>query len=123
MPFIFNLQTVSTARRRWRSSVSRPDVVGCGREVAEWVNKTTSVLETKKDKLPMKLLNDQKHRTPNLAALYEQREHTNLHTPPSDAKEHHRNEGEAGRTYSMPTVTPSSRHRQPETKTQPENKT
>jgi hypothetical protein len=29
-PFIFNLQTVSTAR--CRSSLSRPDVVDCGRQ-------------------------------------------------------------------------------------------
>ena len=65
----------------------------------------------------------QKHLAPYIAALYERKEHTNLHTPPSDAKEHHRNEGEAGRTYSMPTMTPSPRHRQPETKTRPENKT
>jgi hypothetical protein len=35
--FIFNLQTVSTARRRCRSSLSRPDVIGCGREVAKRV--------------------------------------------------------------------------------------
>jgi hypothetical protein len=39
-PFIFSLQTVSTARHR--SSLSRLDVVGCGREVAERVKKTTS---------------------------------------------------------------------------------
>jgi hypothetical protein len=54
-------KTVSTARRRCRSSLSRPDVVGCGREVAEWVKKTTSVPETKKkEELPMKLLDDPK---------------------------------------------------------------
>jgi hypothetical protein len=47
MPFVFNLQTVSTARHRCRSSQSRPDVVVCGREVAERVKKTTSVPETK----------------------------------------------------------------------------
>jgi hypothetical protein len=35
--FIFNLQTMSTARRRCRSSLSRHDVVGCGREVAEQI--------------------------------------------------------------------------------------
>jgi hypothetical protein len=35
MPFIFNIKTVSTARRRCHTSHSRPDVVGCGREVAE----------------------------------------------------------------------------------------
>jgi hypothetical protein len=58
-PFIFNLQTVSTARRRCRSSLSWPDVVGCGREVAERVNKTTSVPEKKKkEEQPMKLLDD-----------------------------------------------------------------
>jgi hypothetical protein len=56
-PFIFNLQTVSTARHRCRSSLSRPDIVGCGRKVVERVKKTTSVLETKKkEELPMKLL-------------------------------------------------------------------
>jgi hypothetical protein len=60
-PFIFNLQTVSTARRRCRSSLNRPDVDGCGREVAERVKKTTFVPETKKKKeLPMKLLDDPK---------------------------------------------------------------
>jgi hypothetical protein len=60
-PFIFNLQIVSTARRRCRSSLSQPDVVGCGQEVAEWVMKTTSVSETKKEKeLVMKLLDDPK---------------------------------------------------------------
>jgi hypothetical protein len=60
-PLIFNLRTVSTARRRCRSSLSRPDVVGCGREVAERVKKTTSVPKTKKkEELPMKLLDDSK---------------------------------------------------------------
>jgi hypothetical protein len=60
-PFIFNLQTVSTARRCCRSSLSRPDIVGCGREVAERVMKTTSVPETKKkEELPMQLLDDPK---------------------------------------------------------------
>jgi hypothetical protein len=63
-PFIFNLQTVSTARRRCRSSLSRPDIVGCGQEVAERVKKTTSVPETKKkEELPMKLLDDPKNPT------------------------------------------------------------
>jgi hypothetical protein len=51
-PFIFNLQTVSTAQRRCRFSLSRPDVVGCGREVAEWIKKTTSVPKTKKKEEP-----------------------------------------------------------------------
>jgi hypothetical protein len=60
-PFIFNLQTVSTARRRCRSSLSRPDVVGCGPEIVEWVKKTTSILKTKKkEELSMKLLDDPK---------------------------------------------------------------
>jgi hypothetical protein len=60
-PFIFNLQTVSTARRRCRCSLSRPDVVGCRREVAERVKKTTSVLKPKKkEELPMKLLDNPK---------------------------------------------------------------
>jgi hypothetical protein len=60
-PFIFNLQTVSTTRRRYRSSPSRPNVVGCGREVAERVKKTTSVPEMKKkEELPMKHLDDPK---------------------------------------------------------------
>jgi hypothetical protein len=55
-PFIVNLQTVSTARRRCRSSLSRPDVVGCRQEVVEQVKKTTSVPKTKKkEELPMKL--------------------------------------------------------------------
>jgi hypothetical protein len=49
------------ARRHCRSSLNRPDVVGCGREVAKRVNKTTSVLETKKkEELLMKLLDDPK---------------------------------------------------------------
>jgi hypothetical protein len=38
-PFIFNLQTVLTARRRCHSFLSQSDVVGCGREVAERVKK------------------------------------------------------------------------------------
>jgi hypothetical protein len=60
-PFIINLQTVSMARRRCRSSLSRPDIVGCRREVAKRFKKTTTVLETKKkEELPMKLLNDLK---------------------------------------------------------------
>jgi hypothetical protein len=60
-PFIFNLQTVSTARHRCRSSLCRPNVVGCRWEVAERVKKTTSVPETKKkEELPMKLLDDPK---------------------------------------------------------------
>jgi hypothetical protein len=49
------------AHCRCRSSLSRPNVVGCGREVAKRVKKTTSVSETKKKKeLPMKLLDDPK---------------------------------------------------------------
>jgi hypothetical protein len=60
-PFIFNLQTMSTAHRRCRSSLSRHDIIGCGREVAEQVKKTTSVTKTKKKKkLLMKLLDDPK---------------------------------------------------------------
>jgi hypothetical protein len=39
--------------------MSRPNVVGCGREVAERVKKTTSVPEMKKkEELLMKLLDD-----------------------------------------------------------------
>jgi hypothetical protein len=61
MPFIFNLQTVSMARRRYRSIQSRHAVIGCGREVAEWAEKATSIQEMKKkDELPMKLLDDPK---------------------------------------------------------------
>ena len=64
MPFVFNLQTVSTTRRRYHSSLSRLDVVDCGREVAERVKKTTSVPETKKKELPsMKLLDDPENAT------------------------------------------------------------
>ena len=49
------------ARRRCRSSLSGPDVVGCGREVAERVKKTASVPEMKKKvELPMKLHDDPK---------------------------------------------------------------
>jgi hypothetical protein len=52
---------MSTARRRCRSSLSRLDVVGCGREVVERVKKTTSVPKMKKkEELPMKLLDDPK---------------------------------------------------------------
>jgi hypothetical protein len=52
---------MSTARRRCRSSLSRPDVVDCGREIAERVKKTTSVPKTKKkEELPIKLLDDPK---------------------------------------------------------------
>jgi hypothetical protein len=52
---------VSTVHRRCRSSLSRRDVIGCGREVSERVKKTTSVLEMmKKKELPMKLLDDLK---------------------------------------------------------------
>ena len=59
MPFVFNLQTMSMARRHCRFSLSRPNVVGCGWEVAEWVRKTTPVQEMKKEKeLLMKLLDD-----------------------------------------------------------------
>jgi hypothetical protein len=58
-PFIFKLQTVSTAHRRCSSSLSRPDVVGCGQKVVERVKKTTFVSETKKKvELPMKLHDD-----------------------------------------------------------------
>jgi hypothetical protein len=39
--------------------MGQPDVVGCGREVAEQVKKTTSIPETKKkEELPMKLLDN-----------------------------------------------------------------
>jgi hypothetical protein len=49
------------ACRRCRSSLSRPGVLGCEREVAEQVKKTTSVLKMKKkEELPMKLLDDPK---------------------------------------------------------------
>jgi hypothetical protein len=34
-PFLFNLRTVSMARRRCNSCLSRPDAVSCGREVTE----------------------------------------------------------------------------------------
>jgi ppGpp synthetase/RelA/SpoT-type nucleotidyltranferase len=60
-PFNFILQTLSTARHRCRSSLSRPNVVCCIREVAERVKKITSVPEMKKkDELPMKLHDDLK---------------------------------------------------------------
>jgi hypothetical protein len=61
MPFIFNLQTVSAVHCHCRSSESQSDVVGYGREVAERVQKATSVPEIKKkDEPPMKLLDDPK---------------------------------------------------------------
>lgn len=73
-PFIFNLQTVSTARRHCRSFRSRPDVFGCGQEDVERVKKTTSVPETKKkEELPMKLLDD-----PNIPTANEMLETTPL---------------------------------------------
>jgi hypothetical protein len=60
-PFIFNLQIVSMARCHCRSSLSPPDVVGCGWKVAERIKKTTYVRKTKKkEELPMKLLDDPK---------------------------------------------------------------
>ena len=37
MPFVFNLQTVLMAGRRRRSTLSQPEVVGCGQEVVERV--------------------------------------------------------------------------------------
>jgi hypothetical protein len=44
-----------------RSYLSRPDVVGCGREVAKQVKRTTSDRKTKKkEELVMKLLDDPK---------------------------------------------------------------
>jgi hypothetical protein len=39
-PFIFNLLTMSTVRRRCRSFLSRPGVVDCRQEVTERVKKT-----------------------------------------------------------------------------------
>jgi hypothetical protein len=63
-PFIFNLQTVSTARHRCRSSLSWPAVVCCGRKVIERVKKTTFIPKMKKkEELPMKLLDDPKIHT------------------------------------------------------------
>jgi hypothetical protein len=60
-PFIFNLQTVLMVPRHCRSSLSRPNIVGCRQEVTERVMKTTSISETKKkEELPMKLLDDPK---------------------------------------------------------------
>jgi hypothetical protein len=59
-PFIFNLQTVSSVRRRCRSSLSQLDVVGCRWEITERVKKTTSITEMKKEELPMKLLDEPK---------------------------------------------------------------
>jgi hypothetical protein len=56
-----SLRSPSSSTSRLRSSLSRPDVVGCGQEVAERVKKTTSVPETKKkEELSMKLLDDPK---------------------------------------------------------------
>jgi hypothetical protein len=46
MTFVLNLQIVSMAC--CRSSLSRSEVVGCGRKVAEQVKKTTNVLEKRK---------------------------------------------------------------------------
>jgi hypothetical protein len=49
------------ARRRCRSSLSQPDIIGCGREVVERVKKTTSILKMKKkEELSMMLLDDPK---------------------------------------------------------------
>jgi hypothetical protein len=61
MPFIFNLQTMSTMYCRCRTSQSRPGIIGCGQEVAERAPKATTVLETKqKDEPTMKILDDLK---------------------------------------------------------------
>jgi hypothetical protein len=46
MFFVFKLQTVSMARHRFCCSLSLPGLVGCKREVAEGVKKTTSAPET-----------------------------------------------------------------------------
>jgi hypothetical protein len=51
MPFVFNLQTVLTVSCRCRFFLSRLDVVGCEREVAERIKNTTSVPETRKKEL------------------------------------------------------------------------
>jgi hypothetical protein len=59
MPFISNLQTVSTVCRRL-SFQSQHDVVGYGRKVAERSEKATSVPETKKNEPPIKLVDDSK---------------------------------------------------------------
>jgi hypothetical protein len=48
MFYIFNLQTMLTSCRRCRSSVSWSNIVGCGWEVADRVNKTASVPEMRK---------------------------------------------------------------------------
>jgi hypothetical protein len=50
MPFVFNLQTVSTVHRSCHSFLSRHDVVGCEQEVIDLVKKITSAPETKKKK-------------------------------------------------------------------------
>jgi hypothetical protein len=51
----------SSTSRPCRRRVVAADVVGCGREVAKRVKKTTSVPKTKKkEELPMKLLDDPK---------------------------------------------------------------
>jgi hypothetical protein len=61
MPFSFNLQTVSTAHRRCRTSHSRHGVVSCRREVDERTHKATSAPKTKKKVEPlMKFLDDPK---------------------------------------------------------------
>jgi murein endopeptidase len=53
---------MSMACRRCRTSPGQPDVVGCGREVAKWFKKITSVPKTKKeDELPVKLIDDLKN--------------------------------------------------------------
>ncbi|KAK1607395.1 hypothetical protein QYE76_031068 [Lolium multiflorum] len=65
-------------RRHCRSSLSRLDVVGCGREVAERVKKTTSVPKTKKkDELSLKLLDDPK--IPTARRKPRRRHHSHKH--------------------------------------------
>jgi hypothetical protein len=67
------------ARRHCRSSLSRPDVVGCEREVAERVKKTISVPKTKKkEELPMKLLDDTKIPTARLNSRRPHHSHKHL---------------------------------------------
>jgi hypothetical protein len=48
MSFVFNVQTVSTMRHCYCSSLSGPGIVGCENKVNERVKRTTFVPGTKK---------------------------------------------------------------------------
>jgi hypothetical protein len=58
VPFIFNLQTMSTARHHCRSFERRPNVVGCEWEIAKRAHTAISVSEMKKKDEPLEEVHD-----------------------------------------------------------------